>query len=340
MHGGMRWLPILFLIAPLLACGHTPTPSPVTGDQPPRLAHDHILTDDGYRLPLFHRPTGRDTPGGGAGAAWLRRPLGRLPGPGRTLRARGHRPLCLRPARLRCHGRRRALGGQVRLARDARLVAQLLRQRYPDTPLYLVGKSMGGAVALLAMAGATALPVDGVALIAPAVWARKTMPWYQRWGLRLLARIAPGLELTGNAARRLGIRPTDDPAVRRALSLDPLVQKRFRVATLDGLTHLMDRPWQSAPRLPGPALLLYGEQDQIIPPGPSARCWRACRIAAIRPGAWPSIQRVITCLPATPAPRDPPGPGGLAPRSPPPPALGQRGGPGGSPVATLHSSIP
>src|SRR5690606_24488111 len=50
--------------------------------------------------------------------------------------------------------------GQARLARDARLVARLLRQRYPDTPLYLVGKSMGGAVALLALTGQPPLPVD------------------------------------------------------------------------------------------------------------------------------------------------------------------------------------
>src|SRR5690606_12181190 len=62
--------------------------------------------------------------------------------------------------------------------------------------------------------------------------------------------------------------PTDDPAVSRALSLDPLVQKRFRVATLDGLTHLMDAALEAAPRLPVPALLLYGEQDQVIPPRP------------------------------------------------------------------------
>ena len=264
----MRWLPILFLIAPLLACGHTPTPSPVTGDQPPRLAHDHILADDGYRLPLFHRPP-EGTPravalalhgfGDHAGAFQaIAEPFARA---GIALYAYDQRGFGATADAGRW-------AGEVRLARDARLVAQLLRRRHPDTPLYLVGKSMGGAVALLALAGQPPLPVDGVALVAPAVWARKTMPWYQRWGLGLLARIAPGLELTGNAARRLGIEPTDDPAVRRALSLDPLVQKRFRVATLDGLTHLMDAALASAPRLPVPALLLYGEQDQVIPPRP------------------------------------------------------------------------
>ena len=235
---------------------------------PPLLADDHVLADDGYRLPLYHRApegvpravvlalhgfgdysgafqvlAGPFTDAGIALYAYDQRGFGATADAGRWV-------------------------GQARLARAAPLVAQLLRRRYPATPLDLVGERMGGAVALLALAGQPPLPVDGTALLAPAVWARKTMPWYQRWGLGLLARIAPGLELTGNAARRLGIEPTDDPAVRRALSLDPLVQKRFRVATLDGLTHLMDAALEAAPQLPVPALLLYGEQDQIIPPRP------------------------------------------------------------------------
>lgn len=235
---------------------------------PPLLADDHVLTADGYRLPLYHRaPEG--TPravvlalhgfGDYSGAFQvLAEPF---TGAGIALYAYDQRGF----------GATADAGrwvGEARLARDARTVAQLLRRRHPNSTLYLLGESMGGAVALLALAEQPPLPVDGVALLAPAVWARRTMPWYQRWGLGLLARIAPGLELTGNAARRLGIEPTDDPAVRRALSQDPLVQKRFRVATLDGLTRLMDAALAAAPHLPVPALLLYGEQDRIIPPRP------------------------------------------------------------------------
>ena len=235
---------------------------------PPLLADDHVLTDDGYRLPLYHRAS----EGPPRAVVLALHGFGDYSGAFRVLDG----PFTGADIVLYAYDQRgfgatadagRWAGG-ARLARDARLVAQLLRRRHPDTPLYLVGESMGGAVALLALAGQPPLPVDGVALLAPAVWARKTMPWYQRWGLGLLARIAPDLELSGNAARRLGIEPTDDPEVRRALSLDPLVQKRFRVATLDGLTHLMDAALESAPQLPIPALLLYGEQDRIIPPRP------------------------------------------------------------------------
>src|SRR5690606_9822087 len=45
-------------------------------------------------------------------------------------------------------GRGRWHGGAT-LAADALTAARLLRQRYPDTPLYLLGESMGGAVSIL-----------------------------------------------------------------------------------------------------------------------------------------------------------------------------------------------
>lgn len=174
--------------------------------------------------------------------------------------------------------------GHVPMVEDARTLARLLRQRYPDSPFYMIGKSMGGAVALLAMTEQPPPPVDGVALIAPAIWARRTMPWYQRQGLRLLARIAPGLTVGNRTAQRLGIRPTDDPEVTRALRLDPLVLKHHRMDTLDGLARLMDAALQAAPRLPGPALLLYGEQDQVIPPGPV--CALLARLPDPAQGSW------------------------------------------------------
>ncbi len=249
-----------------------------------RLAADHVLTDDGYRLPLSHwGPQG--TPravvlalhgfGDHAGSfqplaesfadagialyAYDQRGFGATAGAGRWA---GHAPMVA----------------------DARTLARLLRQRYPDSPFYLIGKSMGGAVALLAMAEQPPPPVDGVALIAPAIWARKTMPWYQRQGLRLLARITPGLAIGNRAARYLGIRPTDDPAVIRSLRLDPLVLKRHRMDTLDGLARLMDAALQAAPGLPGPALLLYGEQDRVIPPGPV--CKLLARLPDPAQGTW------------------------------------------------------
>lgn len=156
-------------------------------------------------------------------------------------------------------------GGDT-LVDDLRTLAALLRGRYPDTPLYIAAESMGGAVALRAMTEPSGLDVDGAILLAPAVWGARVMPWYQRLGLWLLLRIAPGATFSGDAVAHLGIRMTDDPDVLEALRNDPLVQSRARVDTLHGLTALMSEALDHPPGFVQPTLVLYGFHDQIVPP--------------------------------------------------------------------------
>ena len=59
--------------------------------------------------------------------------------------------------------------GEARLVDDAAGLARQLAERYPDRPLYLLGESLGGAVAMLMAARPPDLPVDGLILAAPAV---------------------------------------------------------------------------------------------------------------------------------------------------------------------------
>ena len=155
--------------------------------------------------------------------------------------------------------------GNDAYARDAAGFAREVRNRHPDIPLYLLGESMGGAVVLAALARDRSLPVDGVILVAPAVWGRSAMPWYQRWLLEGAAHTVPWLELTG---RGLDRSPTDNMGVRRALYLDPQVIKGTRIDTVYGLAGLMDEALEQAAGLKLPALVLYGRYDRIIPPEP------------------------------------------------------------------------
>ncbi|MBO0735348.1 MAG: lysophospholipase [Alphaproteobacteria bacterium] len=161
--------------------------------------------------------------------------------------------------------------GRAALAADAATAAQILRRRYPGVPLYLLGESMGGAVAIVAMtgeSGTTVPPVDGVILAAPAVWGRATMDFLPRLALWASVRVVPGLTLTG---RGLGKKPSDNLAMLRALSRDPLVIKATRVDTIYGLVNLMDAALDSAPRLVSPVFVMYGGKDEIIPKEPIRR---------------------------------------------------------------------
>ncbi len=152
---------------------------------------------------------------------------------------------------------------------DLRTFAGLVRERHPGTPLFLLGDSMGGAVIMVAATDSDAPGVniaDGVILSAPAVWGRITMPWYQRLGLWIGVRLMPGVTVTGQS---LNIKPSDNIEMLRALGRDPLVIKATRIDAIYGLTNLMDRALDRAPDFRLPALILYGEKDEIIPKKPT-----------------------------------------------------------------------
>jgi len=161
--------------------------------------------------------------------------------------------------------------GSETLVDDARTAARLLRARYPGTPLYLVGDSMGGAVVLVAMTGADPPEADGAILVAPAVWARSQMPFYMRAALWIGARLVPWAEVSGEG---LDIQASDNIERLREMGRDPLFIKRTRIGTLEGLTDLMGDALDSAGRLQAPSLLLYGEKDEIIPRKPTLALWR------------------------------------------------------------------
>jgi alpha-beta hydrolase superfamily lysophospholipase len=162
--------------------------------------------------------------------------------------------------------------GTQAMAADVTVAGRLLGARHPGVPLYLLGESMGGAVALVAMTGAEPPPVDGVILVAPAVWARETMPLYQRAVLWIAARTIPWAHFSG---RGLKIQASDNIEVLRGFSRDPLFIKNSQVSAIEGLVDLMDAALAAAPKLTTPTILLYGENDQVIPQEPVEALWHS-----------------------------------------------------------------
>lgn len=153
--------------------------------------------------------------------------------------------------------------GEDNLADDAARMLEAVRARHPQAKLFLLGESMGGAVGLSALAREDAPEVDGVILSAPAVWGGEYMPWAYRAPLWLLAHASPGWELTGEDVE---VQATDNMDVLREMGRDPLVLKSTRADAVLALLKLMDGAYAAHPA--PPALLLYGERDEVIPREP------------------------------------------------------------------------
>jgi alpha-beta hydrolase superfamily lysophospholipase len=259
----------LFLALTLAACAPMTAP-PGAMPSAPALAEDSFLMRDGLRLPLrrwvpegdpkaiiiaLHGMSDYSNAFALPGPEWARRGIltiaydqrgfGQSPNPG-------------------------LWGGSETMRNDLRDAVAAVKAAYPGLPLFVLGESMGGAVVLTALE--QPLDVDGAILVAPAVWSRGDMPMLYRIALFLAARLAPGLVLSNSAASRVvTIIPSDNIEMLRAMSRDPLVQKRTRSDMLFGLTNLMDEARTAPERLapPPPILFIYGAKDQVIPARPT-----------------------------------------------------------------------
>jgi len=153
--------------------------------------------------------------------------------------------------------------GTERLTADVRGGIQRLRAIYGETPIYVLGESMGGAVTIVA-ATQEEEPLDaaGVILVSPAVWGGPHLNPFYRATLWLASTFAPGWALGQSG---LKISPSDNIEMLRAFSADPLVIKVTRTDAIAGLVRLMDEALVAAPQLDKRTLLLFGERDEVVP---------------------------------------------------------------------------
>jgi alpha-beta hydrolase superfamily lysophospholipase len=158
--------------------------------------------------------------------------------------------------------------GSDAMRQDLDDFVETARASHPDVPVYVLGESMGGSVVLTALASERPPRVDGVILVAPAVWSRADMPMSYRAALWLAAHTVPWMNFSGEG---LHIVACDNIEALRKLSRDPVYQHSARADQVYGLVNLMDQARHAPKRLanPPPILLLYGAKDQVIPAAPT-----------------------------------------------------------------------
>ncbi|QHI95273.1 alpha/beta fold hydrolase [Aristophania vespae] len=146
-----------------------------------------------------------------------------------------------------------------RLTQDVREETEWLHNHYPTIPLYLMGESMGGALALLSAQHNPYL--SGTILLAPAIMELNPI---LDMALTLWDGITPDLLMTESDVPGHHIATDNYPALRR-LYFDPLTRHDTTIHALYGLTKLMAKATSQTSKAPMPLLVIFGSRDQFVP---------------------------------------------------------------------------
>lgn len=254
------------MVAALAACAPTLAPHGAAVE-PPHMAGDAFVTQDGLHLPL--REWKAQSPRAILVALHGMSDYSQafdMPGPyladhGISVYAYDQRGFGRSP-------NRGIWAGGDAMRGDLREFVDVMHRAHPGVPLFALGESMGGAVVLSALADKSPPNVAGAVLVAPAVWSRKDMPVSYRVALWFAAHVVPWLHVSGNG---LKIWPSDNIEMLKKLGRDPLFQHSARADQVYGLVNLMDAARNAPDHLnnPPPILFLYGAKDQVIPPAPT-----------------------------------------------------------------------
>lgn len=257
---------LLQILVLLSAC--TPmVHSPGTVYESPTLSANYFLTSDGVKLPLRSwLPEDGNTRAAIVALHGMNDYSNFFDAPGRYFSKTGIACYAYDQRGFGLAPNRGLWAGTNAYADDLTQITHLIKEQHPGIPVYLLGESMGGATVIVSVTADNPSPADGIILAAPAVWGRETMPWYQRMVLWLSSHTVPWMKVTGSS---LGVKPSDNIEMLRALSRDPLVIKGTRIETIHGLVDLMDAALFQSPKISVPTLLLYGERDEIVPKLPT-----------------------------------------------------------------------
>ena len=157
---------------------------------------------------------------------------------------------------------------------DLKAAVKAARDLHPDARIAVVGESMGASVAITAFADDDPPDADALILSGPGLRGWGALPWVYSVSLWTSAHVRPAWVVVPPKGVR--ITPTDNNDKLREMWNDPLVLKNNRIDSVYGVVSIMEEADAKIGRLPRkvPTLLLYGANDEVIPPNGVERAAR------------------------------------------------------------------
>ena len=152
---------------------------------------------------------------------------------------------------------------------DLNHILEKIKTKNKGTKVFVMGESMGGAIVLSTIQRYN-IKVDGVILIAPAVWNFSERNKIKSFFLKTLSRIFPNLKLRGSSY--VSVKPTNNKNLLLELSKDEYFIHEPTLRSMNGIVDLMNDSYNDARNyLKSPinrTLIVIPAIDEIVPRKP------------------------------------------------------------------------
>ena len=133
-----------------------------------------------------------------------------------------------------------------------------------------MGESMGGAITISLLEKQKNIPIDGVILVAPAIWNFTETNFFKSFSLKIMSNIFPNLKINGKGL--IEVTASNNNEMLKELSKDKFFIHKPSLESLRGIIKLMDESFLDAKKyFKNPAfktLILVPLKDEIVPRKP------------------------------------------------------------------------
>tara|TARA_Y100000022_G_scaffold127428_1_gene110418 strand:+ start:2260 stop:3183 length:924 start_codon:yes stop_codon:yes gene_type:complete len=153
---------------------------------------------------------------------------------------------------------------------DVTFFVKEIRKNHPKKKIFLLGESMGGAIVASTVIKNKDLQIDGVILVAPAIWNFSEMNPIKKIFLNVISTLLPNLKLDGGDF--IKVTACNNIEVLKALAKDKYFIHKPNLKSLNGIVELMDESYKYTKeflnQLPYRTLIILPIKDEIVPRKP------------------------------------------------------------------------